>query len=79
MIKSLAGELLNYNIRVNGVAPGFIDKSKHEYKNEPLLYKGRYPSEDINKTVEFLINNNMITGEIIRVGGGHNINIDSGI
>ncbi len=79
MVKSLARELLDYNIKVNGIAPGFIDKSKHEYQNEPLLYKGRYSSEDINKTVEFLINNNMVTGEIIRVAGGHNIKIDSGI
>ncbi len=79
MVKSLARELLDYNIKVNGIAPGFIDKSKHEYQNEPLLYKGRYSSEDINKTVEFLINNNMVTGEILRVAGGHNIKIDSGI
>lgn len=79
MVKSLAKELLNYNIKVNGIAPGFIDKLKHEYKNEPLLYNDRYPSEDINKTVEFLIENNMITGDIISVTGGHNINIGPGI
>ncbi len=32
-----------------------------------------------DKTVEFLINSQMVTGEIIPVAGGHDINLNSGI
>jgi 3-oxoacyl-[acyl-carrier protein] reductase len=80
MVKSLARELITYNIRVNGIAPGFIGHGIAN--NSPMPELGaltRFPPDGINQTVEFLINNEMITGEIIPVSGGHDINLDSGI
>ena len=68
-------------IRVNGVAPGFLqtemtEKFAHIYndefiknleQNSPL---GLVTLEDIVDSVEFLINSKHITGEIIRIDGG---------
>ncbi|MCL4348716.1 SDR family NAD(P)-dependent oxidoreductase [Ferroplasma acidiphilum] len=80
MVKSLARELIKYNIKVNGVAPGFIGKNDDEIEsNVELGITRRYPPDDINRTVEFLINSEMVTGEIIPVAGGHDINLNSGI
>ncbi|WP_337860454.1 SDR family oxidoreductase [Ferroplasma sp.] len=80
MVKSLARELIHYNIRVNGIAPGFIG---HDMSNDSAIPElgtlTPFPTLGINQTVEFLINNEMITGEIIPVSGGHDINLKSGI
>jgi NAD(P)-dependent dehydrogenase (short-subunit alcohol dehydrogenase family) len=80
MVKSLARELIQYNIRVNGIAPGFI--GKNDSKEDSMKGLGilkRYPADDIDKTVEFLIESDMITGEVISVAAGHDINLNSGI
>ncbi len=69
-------------IRVNAIAPGFILNSvDNSYKpslipkiisNIPLKSKGNV--ENITQTVEFLITNKFITGQIIYIDGGASLN-----
>lgn len=78
--KSLAKEVASRNIRVNSVAPGFIetdmtnvlkDDIKDEIsKNIPLKRMGK--AEDIANVVDFLVSDesSYITGQIINVDGG---------
>jgi len=73
---------LGPNIKVNAIAPGPTIKSKRQtdrhFKNQvrSTLLKKSVRSEDICDTVEFLINNNSITGEIIAVDSGQNLSWD---
>ncbi|MDP3297225.1 MAG: 3-oxoacyl-[acyl-carrier-protein] reductase [Thermodesulfovibrionia bacterium] len=78
--KSLAREVASYNIRVNAVAPGFIETDmlkdlKEEYKSQimkqiPLNRLGR--PEEVAKVVKFLVSDGAryITGQTIVVDGG---------
>lgn len=78
--KSLAKEVASRNIRVNAVAPGFIetnmtdvlkDEVKEEIaKNIPLKRMGK--AEDVAKAVKFLVSEESayITGQVIQVDGG---------
>lgn len=78
--KSLAKEVAKKNVRVNAVAPGFIetdmtdklsDKVKEEYQdNIPLQRLGK--PEDIANAVAFLASDmsNYITGQVLVVDGG---------
>ncbi len=78
--KSLAREVAAFNIRVNAVAPGFIDTDmtaslKEEYKakvlpNIPLARFGM--PQEVAKLVAFLASDDSsyITGQIIRIDGG---------
>ena len=70
---------LSPNIRVNGIAPGPTIKNKRQsdqhFKDQAkstLLRKAVGP-KDICDTVEFLINNNSITGQVIAVDSGQNL------
>ncbi len=76
--KALAKEVANANIRVNAVAPGFIDtqmnahiteKEREEFCENLLIPRIGTP-EDIASAVEFLVTNTYITGQIITVDGG---------
>lgn len=83
MTKSLAKELAGRNVRVNAVAPGFIDtdmtrklpeKVRKELLNTiPLGKLGT--CEDIANVVNFLVSDEAryITGQVISVDGGMNI------
>jgi 3-oxoacyl-[acyl-carrier protein] reductase len=83
--KSLAREVAKYNIRVNAVAPGFIETDmvsnlKEPYKNELLkrIPLGRFGNaEEVAAAVEFLISDSaeFITGQTIIIDGGLSINI----
>ncbi|MBQ2835822.1 MAG: 3-oxoacyl-ACP reductase FabG [Clostridia bacterium] len=78
MTKSLAKELGPSNIRVNSIAPGIIDTDMNKnltqedienIKNEiPLQKVGK--TIDIAKCVEWLINDQYTTGQIISINGG---------
>ncbi|MBE5965120.1 MAG: SDR family NAD(P)-dependent oxidoreductase [Lachnospira sp.] len=81
MTKSLAKELGPSNIRVNSIAPGIIDTkmNKHltekdlaELKDEIPLGRIGLP-KSISKCVEWLINDDYTTGQIIAINGGWNI------
>ncbi len=70
---------LSPNIKVNGIAPGPTIKSKRQsikhfnkQAKSTLLKKSVRP-EDICDTVEFLIKNNSITGQVIAVDSGQNL------
>lgn len=76
--KAVAREVANANIRVNAVAPGFIDtdmnahitKSEREEFVDTLLIKRIGTAHDVANVVEFLVKNTYITGAIIPVDGG---------
>jgi len=76
MTKSLAKELASRNIRVNAIAPGFIQTDMTKdlpvdaiVERIPLKTLGR--PEDIAKTVKFLADDApYITGQVIGVDGG---------
>ena len=78
MTKSLAKELGPSNIRVNSIAPGIIDKdmnknlSNEDIKNIeeeiPLEHIGK--TLDISKCVEWLLEDNYTTGQVISINGG---------
>ena len=70
---------LSPKIKVNAIAPGPTIKSKRQtnrhFRNQirSTLLKKPVGTEDICDTVEFLINNNSITGQIIAVDSGQNL------
>ena len=78
LTKALAKELGPSNIRVNAIAPGIIDTdmcknfSKEDLENIkeeiPLERIGKV--EDISKCINWLINDNYTTGQIISINGG---------
>lgn len=78
MTKSLAKELGLSNIRVNSIAPGLINTDMTKeltnediegIKNETPLQKIGQP-RDISKCVEWLIEDEFTTGQIISINGG---------
>ncbi len=81
--KSLAKEVASYNIRVNAIAPGFIETDmlkdlKEEYKEQiikqiPLSGLGK--PEEVAGVVKFLVSENAsyITGQTIVIDGGMSI------
>ncbi len=81
LTKSLAKELGPSNIRINSIAPGIINTEMNshltpyeleELKEEiPLEKIGR--TQDIEKCVEWLIEDQYTTGQIISINGGWNI------
>jgi NAD(P)-dependent dehydrogenase (short-subunit alcohol dehydrogenase family) len=70
---------LSPNIKVNGIAPGPTIKSKRQSNKhfnqqaKSTLLKKPVDLKDICDTVEFLINNNSITGQVIAVDSGQNL------
>lgn len=70
------------NIRVNGIAPGFILDSadKNNPGEAPKNLSERIPLKkqgdvkNILQAIEFLLQNNFITGQIIYVDGGASLN-----
>ena len=78
MTKSLAKELGPSNIRVNSIAPGIIDTdmnknlSDEDIKNIeeeiPLEHIGK--TVDISKCIEWLLEDNYTSGQVISINGG---------
>ena len=81
MTKSLAKELGPSNIRVNSVAPGFIntDMNKQYSESEIDDIKEEIPlhkigmTQDIAKCVNWLVEDEYTTGQIIPINGGWSI------
>ena len=81
MTKSLAKELGPSNIRVNSIAPGFIDTDMNKgyspsdvnaiIEETPLQKIGQ--PEDIAKCVNWLVEDKFTTGQVIAINGGWNI------
>ena len=67
------------NIKVNGIAPGPTLKSKRQSKKHfkkqasSTLIKKPVQLKDICDTVEYLINNQSMTGQVIAVDSGQNL------
>lgn len=78
MTKSLAKELGLSNIRVNAIAPGFIDTDMNsQYSNneindiiEDIPLKKIGKTIDIAKCVNWLIEDEYTTGQVISIDGG---------
>ena len=78
MTKALAKELGPSNIRVNSIAPGYIDTDMNEKysEEEREQIKGETPlekigkPEDIARCIEWLIEDNFTTGQVISINGG---------
>lgn len=83
MTKSLAKEMASRNIRVNAIAPGFIETDMTEKLDskikekllEEIPVKSFGQPEDIANIINFLVSDeaNYITGQVISVDGGMNI------
>ena len=78
MTKSLAKELAP-GVTVNAIAPGIVtwpgkmDPSE-EQKQMKMILAGRFGTpNDITRTIEFLLNNDYVTGQVICVDGGRSI------
>ena len=67
------------NIKVNGIAPGPTIKSKRQTEKhfrkqvKSTLLKKSVSLDDICDTVEFLLNNNSVTGQVMAVDSGQNL------
>lgn len=81
LTKSLAKELGPSNIRVNAIAPGFIDTAMNnkfseeeinDIKEEIPLERIGNPAE-VTKCIEWLLEDNYTTGQVISINGGWNI------
>lgn len=78
--KALAKEVAPYNIRVNAVAPGFIEtqmlqglKQEQVDRLKSLIPKGEFGKpQDVANAVLFLLSEaaDYITGQVLRVDGG---------
>lgn len=78
MTKSLAKELGPSNIRVNSIAPGIIDTDMNKYLSKeetdniireiPLEKIGK--TADISKCIQWLIDDEYTTGQVISINGG---------
>ena len=81
LTKSLAKELGPSNIRVNSIAPGIIDtemnkhlnKEEIEYIKEEIALEKIGRTIDIERCIEWLINDEYTTGQVISINGGWNI------
>lgn len=78
MTKSLAKELGPSNIRVNSIAPGFIDTdmNKNYSKKDIESIEEEIPlgkvgdTASISKCVNWLVNDDYTTGQVISINGG---------
>ena len=79
LTKNLVKFLAPYNIRVNAVAPGFVDTEWQKNKPEVIrrnieqkIALGRFCTPDeLAEVYKMLIENNYVNGEVVVVDGGY--------
>ncbi len=78
MVKALAKELAP-KIRVNGIAPGYIktpiDGQMDKKIIQRIALKRKGNMQNIYQTVKFILVNDYLTGEIIKIDGGRSLNM----
>jgi 3-oxoacyl-[acyl-carrier protein] reductase len=83
-VRSLATELVHTNIRVNSIAPGFVETHASEHINKAYIdmMKKHYPRgftmlSEVSDTVEFLLSDKSkgIHGQEIIVDNGYSISL----
>ncbi len=81
MVRLLARELIPGNIRVNAVSPGFIIKENcgQSESSESLGKSGRHDAMHVSQAVKMLIENGLITGQILEVDAGFSSQVPSGL
>ena len=78
MTKSIAREVAGRNVRVNAVAPGFIDSDMTEVLSDKVkdTMKGQIPMkrfgqpEEVATVVKFLAEQEYMTGQVLSIDGG---------
>jgi NAD(P)-dependent dehydrogenase (short-subunit alcohol dehydrogenase family) len=84
MVRAMAFELSDFNIRVNCVSPGIIRTRFQNYLTEEQVknnIENRIPlhreglTSDVAETISMLISNNFITGENVVIDGGMTMRI----
>ncbi len=75
-ITKMSAKALPPSIRVNGIAPGAIlpPKEKDQTLSKNKEIKGIDRSKQICQTVEFILNNDYINGEVLFIDGGIRLN-----
>jgi len=81
LTKMVAATASPYNIRVNGICPGFIfdlennsiEEENSRFNSSAMLIKYRNNPQNIVETLNFIINNSAITGQLINVDCGSSI------
>ncbi|MDG6940244.1 MAG: SDR family oxidoreductase [Nitrososphaerota archaeon] len=80
MVRLFAKELAGDGIRVNCVSPGFFAKTGGQpvRSQEPLQKTGRYSPIHVAQAVEFLIEDDIMTGQSVVVDGGASLTVRPG-
>ena len=79
LVKNLVKFMQPYKIRVNAVAPGFVDTDRQKTKPaeirksiESKIALGRFCSPDeVAEVYKMIIKNNYFNGEVIPLSGGY--------
>lgn len=78
MVKALAKEYAP-TIRVNGISPGFIEAPVDEKMNSDVInriaLKCKGNKQHIYQTIQFILENHYLTGQIIRIDGGRSLHM----
>jgi NAD(P)-dependent dehydrogenase (short-subunit alcohol dehydrogenase family) len=80
IVESLAIDLLPHGIRVNSIAPGWVEldnKGRTKKARDPVLYKSSIPPSHIARAVVYLASDyfsKFTTGTVLKIDGGFSLN-----